>query len=86
MNINLELLKVSKMTSLKIENLYITTQVEARNIKFGQQVNIIEKVLLSTPLQEVLMSLAYNHVTNLFILRATVIKFGQKKQLRHRIR
>ena len=76
-NINFELLKVSKMTNLKI---YISSHREARNIKFGQQVNIIEKVPLGTPLLVVVMSLAHNHVTNLFISsykRVTVIKFGQ---------
>ena len=35
MTINFELLKVSKMTSLKI---YVISHGEARNIKFGQEV------------------------------------------------
>ena len=78
MNIIFELLNVSKMTSLRI---YISPIYgEARNIKFGQQVNIIERVPLGTPPQVVVMSLAHNHVTNLFISSyrgATVIKFGQ---------
>ena len=76
LNINSELLRVSKITNLKI---YVSSQEEARNIKFGQQVNI-ERVPLGTPLQAVVMSLAHNHMTNLFILSyrgATVIKFGQ---------
>ena len=76
-NINFELLKVSRMTDLKI---YIFSHGEARNIKFGQQVNIIERVPLGTPPQAVVMTLAHNHVTNLFISSyrgATVIKFGQ---------
>ena len=42
-NINSELLKGSKRTSLKI---YIFSHGEARNIKFGLQVNIIERVPL----------------------------------------
>ena len=76
-NINFEQLKVSRMTDLKI---YIFSHGEARNIKFGQQVNIIERVPLGTPPQAVVMTLAHNHVTNLFISSyrgATVIKFGQ---------
>ena len=51
---------------------------EARNIKFGQQVNINEKVSLGTQTQMVVMTLAHNHVTNLFISSyrgATAIKF-----------
>ena len=68
------------MTNLKI---YISSHEEARNIEFGQQVNIIETVPLGTPPQEVVMSLAHNHETNLFISSyrgATVIKFGQYNQ------
>ena len=40
-NINFKLLKVTKMTSLKV---YISSHGEARNIRFGQQLNIIERV------------------------------------------
>ena len=79
--------RISTLTAQSQQNdqfenmyIYISSQVEARNIKFGQQVNIIERVLLGTPLQEEVMSLAYNHVTNLFnssYKGATVIKFGQ---------
>ena len=54
MTINFKLLKVSKMTSLKIN--IISSHGEARNIKFGQQVCLIQKVPLGTPPQEVLMS------------------------------
>ena len=75
--INFELLKVSKMTSLKIY-IYISSHEEARNIKFGHQINIIERVPLGT--QAVVMSLAHNHLTNLFISNysgANVIKFKQ---------
>ena len=62
------------------ENLYIFSHGEARNIKFGQQVNIIERVPLVNPPQAVVMALAHNHVTDLFISiyrGATVSKFGQ---------
>ena len=45
--------------------LYISSHGEARNIKFGQQVNIIEKVPLGTPAQVVVMTVAHNHMTNL---------------------
>ena len=47
---------------------------------FGLQVNIIERVPLGTPPQAVVMTLAHNHVANLFISSctgATIIKFGQ---------
>ena len=77
MSISFKLLKVSKMTSLKI---YISSYRQVRNIKFDQQVNIIERVPLGTPPLAVVMTLAHNHVTNLFISScrgATVIKFGQ---------
>ena len=68
------------------ENLYISRHGEARNIKFGHQVNIIQRAPLSTLPQEGVRWLPYNHVTltNLFISgyrEATVIKFGQRKQL-----
>ena len=72
MNINCELLKEEA-------HLKISSHEEARNIKFGQQVNIIERVPLGTPPQVVQMSLAHNHVADLFISSyrgATVIKFG----------
>ena len=51
----------------QFENLYITSHGEARNIKFGEQVNLIQKVLLGTPPQEVVTPLPHNHVINLFI-------------------
>ena len=77
MSINFKLLKVSKITSLKI-----SSQGEVRNIKFGQQVNLIQRVSLGTLPQEVVISQPHNHVTltNLFvsIYRGdTVIKFWQ---------
>ena len=73
-------LNCSKLAKWPIWNLYISSHLEARNIKFGQQVNIIERVPLGSPPQAIIMSLAHNHMTNLFILSyrgATVIKFGQ---------
>ena len=73
-------LSCSKSAKWPIWNLYISSHVEARNIKFRQQVNIIERVPLGTPPQAVIMSLPHDHMTNLFFLSysgATVIKFGQ---------
>ena len=65
----------------QFENLYISRHGEARSIKFGQQLNLIQRVPLGTLPQEVLTSLPHNHVTltNLFIYiyRASVVKFGQ---------
>ena len=64
----------------QFENLNISSHEKARNIKFGQQVNIIEGVTLSTLPWQVVMLLAHNHVTNLIVSSyrgATVIKFGQ---------
>ena len=60
--------------------MYIFRHREARNIKFGHQINIIERVPLGTLPQAVLMLLAHNHLTNLFISNyrgAAVIKFKQ---------
>ena len=60
------------------ENLYISSQVDARNIKFGHLINIIERVPLGTPPQALVMPLAHNHLTNLFISSyrvAAAIKF-----------
>ena len=77
MNINFELLTVAKWPVWK--SIYLRSG-KARNIKFGQQVNIIERVPLSTSPQEVVVSFAHNHVTNLFVTSyrgATVIKIGQ---------
>ena len=75
--LNLELLKVSKITNLKISN-----HGEARNIKFGQQVNLIQRAPLDTLPQELVTSLLHNHMilTKLFISSyrgGTVIRFGQ---------
>ena len=69
------------MTSLKT---YISP--EARNIKFGQQVNFIQRVPLGTLPQEVVHSSPHNHVflTNLFISRyrgLLLSNLGSKKQL-----
>ena len=67
MTVNFELLKISKITSLKIY--IISSHREARNIKFGQQVDLIQKISLGAPTQEVLMSLPHDHMTltNFFI-------------------
>ena len=73
------MLKGSKMTSLKI---YISP--EDRNIKFGHLINTIERVPLDTLPYLLVMSLAHNHLTNLFISTyrvAAIIKFKQQKQL-----
>ena len=47
----------------------ITGHREARNIKFEQQVNLIQRAPLGTLPQEVLTSLPHNHMTliNFFI-------------------
>ena len=50
---------------------------------------MIERAPLGTPPQAVVMSLAHNHLTDLFISSyrgAAVIKFKQQKQLRGRRR
>ena len=68
MNINCELLKVSKMPYfVSPVYIYVSSHEEARNIEFGQQVNIFESAPLGTPPQVIVVSLAYNDVTNLFI-------------------
>ena len=59
MTINFELLKVSKMSSL---SLYTSSHGEARNIKFGQQVNPFKGLHWYSP-SEIVMSLPNNHVT-----------------------
>ena len=62
-----KLLKVRKMTSLKI---YISPSIKKlETFKFGQQVNLTQKVPLGTPPQEVVTSLPHNYMTlaNLFI-------------------
>ena len=74
-----KLLKFSKMTILKI---YISPTIKKlETLKFGQQVNLIQKVLLGTLPQEVVTLLTHKYVTlaNLFISSyrgATVIKCG----------
>ena len=49
------------------ETLYISSHREARKIKFGKLVNLIQRVRLGTLPQEVMMALSHNYVTNLFI-------------------
>ena len=72
--VNFDLPKVSKISTnfelLKVqndqfENLCIFSHGEARNIKFGQQVNI-ERVPLGTPSQVVGMTLAQSHDKSLY--------------------
>ena len=58
MSINFELLKVDRIISFKI-----SSHEEAKNIKFGKQVNLIQRILLGTLPQEVVMSLPHNHMT-----------------------
>ena len=74
--INFELLKVSKTTSLNIYPSPVMEMLETSIL--GHLINIIERVLLGPPSQTVVMSLAHNHQTILFILSyrgAAVIKF-----------
>ena len=66
MTVSCKLPKVRKMTSLKI---YISLSIKKLEIsKFGEQVNLIQKVPLGKPPQEVVTS-PHNYVTlaNLFI-------------------
>ena len=75
-----KLLKVRKMTNIKIFISPFIEKLEA--FKFGQQVNLIQRVPSGTLPQEVVMSLAHNYATlsNFFISsykETTVIKFGQ---------
>ena len=65
----------------QFENLYISSHRKTTNIQFGLPVNLIQRVPLGTPHQEVVTSLPHSHLTltNLFIssYRGTaVIKFG----------
>ena len=55
----------------------ISSHREARDIKFGHQINIIERVSLGPLPQAVVISLAHNYLKNLFILscRGAVITF-----------
>ena len=55
-----------KLQNDQFENLYTSSHGEARNINFGQWVNIIEMAPLGTPPQAVVILLAHNHVTDLF--------------------
>ena len=63
------------------ENLYIPNHREARNIKFGQQVNLIQRVPLGTPPQEVATSLPYNHVTEELLLSHLGSKNSSLKEI-----
>ena len=63
------------MTSLKISSLG-----EARNIKFGQQVNLTQRGLLGTLPQEVVTALHHNHMTlkNLWLQGLPLSNLGSK--------
>ena len=79
----LSILKCQKLQNHLFENLHISCHWEARNIRFEQKVNVIQRVLLGT-LPKVVTSLRHNNVRNLSTSSdrgATVIKFGQQKQL-----
>ena len=63
------------MTSLEIYISQVLEKLETSNL---DQINIIERVPLGTPPHAVVMFLAHDHLTNLFISReAAIIKFGQ---------
>ena len=51
----------------QFENLPISSHGEAKSIKFGKQVNLIQSVSMGTPPQKMVMLLPHNHITNLFI-------------------
>ena len=71
--------KAQSQQNDQFENLYFSSHKEARNMEFSEYVNIFERIPLGTPPQEVVLSLAHNHVTIFFISSyrgATVIKFG----------
>ena len=56
-----KLLKVIKVTNLKI---YISPSIrKLETLKFRQQLKLIQKVSLGTPLQEVVTSLPHKYVT-----------------------
>ena len=77
MDINFELLKVSKMTSFKI---FISPVMEKLEHQIWTAGKHHWKSFTGYLPQEVVISLAYNHLTNLFISSyrgATVIKFEQ---------
>ena len=70
MTVICELLQVSKMTKLlkviKVTNLkiYISPSIrKLETLKFRQQLKLIQKVPLGTPLQEVVTSLPHKYVT-----------------------
>ena len=81
MTINFELLKISRINSQKTV-LYISSHEEAKKHQIQTVGNLIQKVPLGTPPQEVVTLLPHNCVTltNLFISSyrgATVIGFWQ---------
>ena len=79
MNINFELLRVSKMTNLKIYISPVTKKLETSNLD-SRLTSLKGFHWLLLLAQVVVISLAHKYETNLFILcyrGATVIKFGQ---------
>ena len=64
MVIKFELLKVCKMTIWKS---YISSHGGVRNIKFGQRVNLIQRLPLGTPPWEVVISLPCNFDKSLYL-------------------
>ena len=59
----LSILNWSKSEKWQFENLYISSHGKVGNIKLVQQVNLIQRVQLGTPHQEVVTLLPHNHVT-----------------------
>ena len=65
-----KLLEVSKMTSLKF---YISPSIKKlETLKFGQEVNLIQKVSLGTLLQEVVTSLPHKYLVTEGLLLSNV--------------
>ena len=79
----------SKWQNYQFENLYISSHGKARNINIWTMGKHHCKGFIGYSVSGGMISLAHNHVTNLFISSyrgATVIKFGQQKQIRERSR
>ena len=75
------------MTRFQFKTLNISSRGKARNIKFGHQINIIERVPLGILPQVVVMPSAHNHLTNHYISSyrgAAAINFEHQKQLHDR--
>ena len=76
----LSILKCSKLAKWPVWK-SISSHGKARNIKFGQQVNLIQRVPLGTPPQEVATSLPYNHVTEELLLSHLGSKNSSLKEI-----